>query len=215
MKLLSLLVLAMLGLSVRAPAIDLAGVPPDSAEGLRQAIEAMGGSVGGTPSVVMDNGPDGSQQPLLFFPDFVSWVIIPLEVSADSFSVEGAVLMSSMPFGESGGPVFGVMFGPANDYVLGLGTEKWSSLQSPFVQSGNAVLIPEEALAQAGVFSPGEWVPISLSVAGNRWSVKIGTTFASEDETHTDERNPFGRSSGLSLRIGGFVGFAILPAIGN
>lgn len=173
-----------------ALSFDFSSIPVDSPEELKAAVENAGGAVSGSPTIIEGTGPDGATERLLFFPDFQSSILVPVEIQTNSFHVHGAINAEQMPFRQSAGPLYGIMFGAAIDYVIGLGADKWSSVATPFVQSGGSILIPNTEIAEANVFSNGGWVAIAFSASSGTWTAKLGPEFQKSGDIETDSRNP-------------------------
>lgn len=201
------------GLSlISAQALDLASVPDNNAEALKQAIEVEGGAVGGEPYLATEAGPDGNPVKLLVFPDPSCFVDLPVTPSVTNWAMTASVRFDELPFGKSGGPMFGLLFG-RNDSVLAITADKWSKLNAPILISGATTLISEESFGASESIQRGDWRKIVLQLSGSEWRLKIGDSFNQSGAVENDNRNALGRTGTFFLRIGNFAGAATLPEL--
>lgn len=203
----------LLGLSlISTHALDLASIPENSTEALKQAIEAEGGSVEGEPYLATEAGPDGKPAKLLIFPTPASLVSLPVTPSAGNWAITASVRIDEPPFGQSGGPMFGLLFG-CNDCVLAITADKWSKLKAPTLVSGATVLVTEEVFSTSEINEHGEWQKIALQLSGSEWRLKIGGSFNQTGAVENDSRGALDRTGTLFLRIGTFAGASTLPEL--
>lgn len=207
------LLLLFLGLSlISVQALDLASVPENNAEALKQAIEAEGGAVEGEPYLTTESGPEGKPVKLLVFPFPSSFVSLPVTPLAANWAITASVRIDELPFRKSGGPMFGLLFG-RNDCVLAISADKWSKLDAPILISGATTLISEESFSASGSIQCGEWRKIVLQLSASEWRLKIGDSFSQSGAVENDSRNALNRPGILFLRIGNFAGAATLPEL--
>jgi len=212
MKLLATSFLAIFLFIHAAPAVDLTQIPENNAEALKAAVEADGGLVEGEPYIATESGPDGKPVKLLVFPNTTSLVSLPETPRASYWAMSGWIRIDEQPYGKSGGPIFGILFG-RNDCVLALTANKWSKAEAPALMSGSVTLFSDEQMKESGAMSGGEWRRISLNISGNEWQMKIGDSLSQSGMVEGDTRGALKRSGTLFMRVGGFAGAATLPVL--
>jgi hypothetical protein len=205
---------ALLAFATPSSALDLSGITENDAAAFRSAVEAEGGSVNGEPCVITADGPDGKVQRLISFPTTESFVNLPVDTIAATWTMSGSIRIEAMPFGKAGGGggMFGLHFGP-NDAILALSVDKWSKLKAPQFFSGLTCLLPESEFKEADVPQVGSWQKISLGLDGAQWKLKVGDSFEKGGTIENDTRGVLGRRKKLFMRVGNFSGTATLPEI--
>jgi hypothetical protein len=212
MKLLVTSFFVILAISVKSPAIDLMQIPENNAEALKQAIEAEGGLVEGEPYIATESGPDGKPVKLFVFPNPMSLVSLPETLRSSYWAMSGWVRIDEQPYGKSGGPIFGILFG-RNDCVMALTADKWSKAGAPALMCGSVTLLTDVQIKESGSMDGGEWRKISLNISGNEWKMKIGDSFNQSGTVEGDTRGALERDGTLFLRVGGFAGAATFPEL--
>ena len=195
-----------------AAALDLTQVPENSPEALKQAIEAGGGSVEGDPYIATESGPDGKATRVLVFPTPTSLVSLPVMPQASFWAMSGWIRIDQQPYGKSGGPIFGILFG-RNDCVLALTADRWSKAGAPSLWSGSVELLPDAEVKESGALEAGEWRKISVSISGNEWQLKIGDSLSKSGVVEGDTRGALHRNGPLLMRVGSFGGAATFPEL--
>jgi hypothetical protein len=199
-------------LAVNVLALDIAQLPENNAAALKQAVEADGGSVEGEPYLVTEAGPDGAPTKLLIFPTPDSLVSLPVTAAANDWTMTGAIRVDEAPYGKSGGPIFGLLFG-RNDCVAALTADKWSPAKSPSLMSGSVTLLTAVQIQESGALEGDEWRKISISISGDQWQLKIGDTFSESGTVEGDTRGALQRKGALLMRVGSYGGAATIPVL--
>jgi len=192
--------------------LDLSTVAENDPEALRVALEAEGGSVAGEPVLARESGPDGTETKLIVFPDPVSSVAVPVTPAASFWMLKVAIRIDEAPYGKSGGPMVGLLFGP-NDSILSISADKWSKLGAPVLISGMTPLLSEEQFLSAAAMEPGEWRAISMGIDGNEWQLKIGDRMDEKGSVENDSRGALSRKGTFFIKLGNFSGAATIPAL--
>ena len=201
---------ALLAYSAPLHAIDLSTVTENDPAAFRAAVEAAGGSVNGEPFVSSTGGPGGTAQKVITLPTPDSYVDLPVNPATNFWTMSADLHVETMPWGKSGGAIFGVLFGP-NDLVLGVTADKWSPLKAPKLFSGSTALLQEEEFQAAGVPKEGVWQKFFIHLDSAQWKLQIGDSFEKSGTIEGDERGVLKRRSKLFMRVGNFAGSTTLP----
>ena len=210
MKNLSASLFAILTFALPAFAVDLAQIPENNADALKQAVTAEGGYVEGEPYIATESGPDGKPAKLLIFPTPFCFVSLPITPAANYWAMTGSIRIDEAPYGKSGGCIFGVLFG-RNDSVMSLSAGKWSKAGAPALMCGSVTLLSDEQIKESGAMEGSEWKKISLNISGSEWQLKIGDSFSQSGAVEGDTRGALQRKGTLFMRVGGFGGAATIP----
>jgi hypothetical protein len=192
--------------------VDLSAVAENNPEALRAALEAEGGTVAGEPVLARESGPDGTEIKLIVFPDPSSSVVLPVTPAATFWILKVAIRIDETPFGKSGGPMVGLLFGP-NDSILAIAADKWSKVGAPILISGMTPLLSEEQFLSAAAMEPGEWRQVSMGIDGNEWHLKIGDRMDEKGSVENDSRSALARKGTFFIKLGNFSGAATLPVV--
>lgn len=195
-----------------AVAMDLSMVPENDPEALRTALEAKGGSVEGEPVLARETGPDGKKVLVIVFPDPASSVNLPVTPAANYWRMKVAIRIDDTPYGKSGGPMVGLLFGP-NDSLLAVSADKWSKLMAPTLISGMTTLLSEEKFRSTEAMEAGDWRQVSLGINGNEWHLKIGKMLDEKGSVENDSRLALTRTGTFLIRLGHFAGAATVPVL--
>ena len=203
---------AFLSLPLVCRALDLSQVPENNADALRAAVEEAGGMVEGEPFITTDSGPDGNPVRLFVFPTPGAFVSLPVTPQANFWKMSGWIRIDEQPYGKSGGPIFGVLFG-RNDNVLALSSDRWSKAGAPALISGSVILLSDEEIKESGTFETGLWQKVTLGIDGADWQLQAGESFNKSGSVEGDTRSALQRTGTLWMRVGSFGGTATIPEL--